>query len=301
MSALPAESQEFVERRIKSADGLSIYVRDYAALAPETGVPVFCLHGLTRNSKDFDVVAPRIAALGRRTLAWDTRGRGLSDRDSEPARYNPAIYVQDALATLDQLSIEKAVFVGTSMGGLITMVLSAMAPQRIAASVLNDIGPEIDPTGLARIAGYVGNRKPVTNWDEAAEAIKGINGVAFPDKLNDHAFWLRFAHNTFRQQPDGSFAADYDPAIADAFKTPEGQEPAPQPDLKPLFAALSAAGPVLVVRGGISDLLSPAGVATMKGLNPKLETVDVPRVGHAPTLEEPEAWNAIVSFLAKVA
>lgn len=299
MSALVEDArEEFVARTIKTADGLSLYVRDYPAQAPETGLPVFCLHGLTRNSKDFDVVAPRIAALGRRTLAWDTRGRGQSERDPEPARYNPAIYVQDALGVLSEFGIEKAVFLGTSMGGLITMVLAAMAPQRIAAAILNDIGPEIDPAGIARIAGFVGKGGPVRTWVEAADAIKAINGHAFPDKLDDAAFWMRFGRNTYRQTADGSFEADYDPAIANAFQQPEGA--APPPDMKPLFQALAAAGPVLVVRGALSDLLSAAGVETMRGLKSDLEVVEVPNVGHAPTLEEPVAWDALVDFLARV-
>ncbi|MGE3143909.1 MAG: alpha/beta fold hydrolase [Hyphomonadaceae bacterium] len=291
-----AAAPEFEERRIRSADGLSLYVRDYPPVAPMTGAPVFCLHGLTRNSKDFSLVAPRIAALGRRTLAWDTRGRGQSERDPEPQRYNPAIYVQDALRVLDELAIERAVFIGTSMGGIITMVLAAMAPQRVAGAILNDIGAEIDPAGLRRIAQYVGKTGAVTSWEEAANACKRVNGVAFPDA--DDAFWMRFAHNTFRARPDGAFEPDYDPAIAASIQPPVSDQPAQE--LKPYFQALAQAAPVMVVRGALSDLLSPAGVAGMREIDPDLVVAEAPRVGHAPMLEEAEAWDAMLDFLARL-
>jgi pimeloyl-ACP methyl ester carboxylesterase len=297
-------AERFAERTVRTPDGLSLKVRDYPAAEPATGLPVFCLHGLTRNSKDFEVVAPRIAALGRRTIAWDTRGRGRSDRDPEPARYNAAIYAQDAVATLDEMAIDRAVFIGTSMGGLIMMALAAMAPQRIAASVLNDVGPEIDPAGLARIGSYVGKAGKAETWEAAAAVLRGINEVAFPNE--DSSFWMRFARRTFRQNPDGSLEPDYDPAIAQAFQPPpppaEGApaSAAPAPDLRPFFQALAAAGPMLVVRGAASDILSPAGLATMRELKPDLDVIEVAGIGHAPTLEEPAAWDGLINFLARV-
>ncbi|MBI1188470.1 MAG: alpha/beta fold hydrolase [Alphaproteobacteria bacterium] len=280
---------------MKSADGLSLYVRDYAPVAPETGLPVFCLHGLTRNAADFELVAPRIAALGRRTLAWDTRGRGRSDRDPEPARYNGAIYAQDVIRVLDELGVERCVFLGTSMGALITMILTTLAPQRIAAAILNDLGPVIDPSGLARIAGYVGKTGAVSSWEGAAAAVRAVNGDAFPDA--DDAFWTRFARRTFRETDRGVLEPDYDPAIANALAAPG--EGAPAPDLSPLFKALAAA-PILVIRGATSDILSAEGVAAMRALKSDVVVVEVPRIGHAPTLEEPEAFDAIVDFLAAV-
>jgi pimeloyl-ACP methyl ester carboxylesterase len=150
----------FEERIIGTVDGLALYARDYAPLLPETGLPVICLHGLTRNSRDFEVVAPRIAALGRRVVAPDMRGRGKSANDPDPAHYVPAVYAQDVLALMDRFEMPKAVFVGTSMGGLITMMLATVAPDRIAASVLNDVGPRLDAQGLARIASSPGRRTP---------------------------------------------------------------------------------------------------------------------------------------------
>lgn len=295
-SGAPIAIGGFEERIVETVDGLTIYARDYPPLLPETGLPVICLHGLTRNSRDFEVVAPRIAALGRRVIAADMRGRGKSANDPDPAHYVPAVYAQDVLALMDKLGVAKAVFVGTSMGGLITMVLAALAPDRIAASVLNDVGPRLNMSGLARISAYVGRTQPVDSWAEAAEAVRATQGSAFPERTDDEAFWQMFARRTFRARDDGRLEFDYDPLIALAFA--DFDEDAPPPDLTPLFSAL-AQKPLLSVRGGLSDLLADDVVALMRELKPDLETVTVDNIGHAPTLEEPEAWDALLDFLAK--
>jgi pimeloyl-ACP methyl ester carboxylesterase len=287
----------FEERIVATVDGLAIYARDYPPLLPETGLPVICLHGLTRNSRDFEVIAPRIAALGRRVIAPDMRGRGKSANDPDPAHYVPAVYAQDVLKVMDALEIPKAVFIGTSMGGLIMMVLGALAPDRIAASVLNDVGPQLSPAGLSRIATYVGRSQPVEGWEAAAEMVRSRYGGAFPGREDDDALWAAYAKRTFRQRDDGMLETDYDPHIALAFADYDADAPAP--DLSPFFTAL-AAKPMLSVRGGISDILVEAGVAHMRALNPNLETATVENVGHAPLLDEPDAWDAILDFLAKV-
>lgn len=287
----------FEERVVATVDGLALYARDYAPLAPETGAPVICLHGLTRNSRDFEVIAPRIAALGRRVLAPDMRGRGKSANDPDPAHYVPAVYAQDVLALMDRLAIPRAVFIGTSMGGLIAMMLATSAPDRIAACVLNDVGPRLDAAGLSRIAGYVGHVQPAPDWNAAAEAVRTTNGAAFPNRLDDGDFWLAFARRTFRMREDGQLELDYDPHIALAFADFDAD--APPPDLTPLFAAL-AQKPLLSLRGELSDLLSQEVVDEMRALKPDLESVTVPGVGHAPMLDEPEAWDAVLDFLAKI-
>lgn len=278
-------------RFFEVSDGLKLFVRDLPAQGPEIGPPVLCLHGLTRNGRDFEAILPRIAAGGRRALALDVRGRGRSDYDPKPERYQPPTYVGDVLQLLDVFEIPRAAFVGTSMGGLITMILAAMAPQRIERAVLNDIGPKLEPAGLARIAGYVGTGEPVKTWDEAAAKIKAINGAAFPDA--DDAFFAAMARRTFREK-EGAVALDYDPDISAPFRQPGGAAPA---DLWPLFDALKPI-PLLVVRGAISDLFSAETVAEMKARKPDMESVEVARVGHAPMLDEPEAWAAISRFLA---
>ena len=287
----------FEERIIATVDGLALYARDYPPLAPETGLPVICLHGLTRNSRDFEVVAPRIAALGRRVIVPDMRGRGKSANDPDPAHYVPIVYAQDVLKLMDAMGVAKAVFVGTSMGGLITMVIAATAPERIAASVLNDVGPRLNTPGLSRIANYVGHVQPVGSWAEAAEAIRATNNAAFPERVDDEAFWAAFAQRTFRAREDGQLELDYDPHIALAFADFDAD--APPADLMPYFEALAKA-PVLSVRGAVSDILTEAGVADMRAASANVEAVSVEGVGHAPMLDEPDAWDAVLDFLARV-
>jgi len=287
----------FEERVIATVDGLRLYARDYAPLLPETGLPVICLHGLTRNARDFEVIAPRIAALGRRVIAADMRGRGNSANDPDPAHYVPAVYAQDVLKLMDTLEIPRAVFVGTSMGGLITMVLATIAPDRIAGSILNDVGPRLSTTGLGRIASYVGRAQAVESWAAAAETVRAINGSAYPERADDDAFWMSFARRTFRERDDGKLEADYDPHIALAFA--DFDEYATPPDLTPLFQVL-AAKPMLAVRGGISDILTADALTYMRTVKSDLDSVTIENVGHAPALDEPDAWDAILDFLAKV-
>ena len=286
----------FEERIVATVDGLALYARDYAPLAPVTGLPVICLHGLTRNSRDFEIIAPRIAALGRRVVAPDMRGRGKSANDPDPAHYVPTVYAQDVVSLLDKLEIPQAVFIGTSMGGIITMVVGMTAPGRVAATVLNDVGPKLETDGLKRIASYVGRVRPLPSWDEAVSTAKEIAGAAYPHRDDDRDFWLAFAHRTFRQLDDGQVQADYDPHIALAFADIEHAPPA---DLTPLFQGL-VQKPMLSIRGGLSDILTPDVVAQMRTMKPDLVAVEIPDIGHAPMLDEPGAWDALLDFLASV-
>ncbi|RZJ41215.1 MAG: alpha/beta fold hydrolase, partial [Brevundimonas sp.] len=173
-------SQSFVDRRWNSADDLSLYARDYAPSGGQAKLPVIAIHGLTRNCRDFEVIAPLIAQSGRRVLAIDVRGRGLSDEARDPMTYQPAQYAQDVLALMQQAGIERAVFLGTSMGGLITMALAAIRSKVIAAAIINDVGPEVAREGLMRIAAYSGQPVDTPTWADAAAYAKRINAVAFP-------------------------------------------------------------------------------------------------------------------------
>lgn len=283
----------FDEHRIATGDGIRVYARDYLCEGA-LKLPVVCLHGLTRNSADFEAVAPMIAGLGRRVVAIDARGRGKSDNDPEPARYRPDTYVADTLRVMDTLNVPCAVFLGTSMGGIMTMIAASAAPARVAAAILNDIGPLLDPRGIARIASYVGKSGPVASWYDMTAAVRAIGETAFPGR--DDEFWTTFARRIAREREDGQIEFAYDPLIAQAFAAPPAEPP---PSLIPHFEAL-AQMPVLLVRGALSDLLSPEGVATMRRIKPDLELVEVADVGHAPTLEEPQAWDAIAAFLARV-
>jgi pimeloyl-ACP methyl ester carboxylesterase len=285
----------YQERLIAVPDGLNIFVRDYAPVGASRGLPVVCLHGLTRNSADFEGVAPRIAALGRRVLVFDVRGRGRSDRDPKPERYAAPVYSADVVHAMGVLGVEQAVFVGTSMGGLITMLTAVTAPGRIAAAVLNDIGPVVETSGVSRIATYVGKTPPQASWAALTALVKGTQAAMFPDA--DDRFWEMMTRRVGRALPDGRVEFDYDPAIANAFAAAPADAPAP--DLKPLFQMLATV-PILVVHGAQSDILRPEGIAAMKAIKPDLDVVDVPRIGHAPTLEEPEAWEAMARFFARV-
>jgi pimeloyl-ACP methyl ester carboxylesterase len=293
MLTTQAPAAEGQGQLIQSADGVPLYVHVWEPTLPVTGLPVVCLHGLTRNSSDFELVGPRIAALGRKAIAIDARGRGRSGRAADPSHYTPVVYVQDVLTVLDKLGIGRAVFLGTSMGGIMTMVAAASAPQRVAAAVLNDVGPVLEAAGYRRIGAYVGKAMEFADAATAREAIKAQQSPAYPDR--DDAFWTTFARRVTRTNGDGSVSLAYDPAIAAPFQGGE----APAPDLTQLFEAL-AKMPVLVVRGALSDLLSAEGVELMRLVKPDLEAAVVRNVGHAPTLEESESWLPIVDFLAGV-
>ncbi|MGE5563549.1 MAG: alpha/beta fold hydrolase [Bacillota bacterium] len=272
------------------ADGLRLHYRDYPGTAGKP--PLLCLHGLTRNSRDFAELAERYSPRWP-VIALDFRGRGQSDYDPLPSRYNPLTYASDVIQLLDQLMIERAVFVGTSLGGLVTMTMAAMAPQRIAASILNDVGPELTGAGLDRIRSYVGKDVRFPSWDEAAEAI-AANNKHLPESYS-HADWMKMARRVCREE-DGEIRFDYDMAIAQPFET---QGPVPKIDLWPLFKALGQK-PLLVVRGEHSDLLSADALHKMEAAVPDMKSVTVPGVGHAPMLDEPEAVAAIDRFLGSL-
>jgi pimeloyl-ACP methyl ester carboxylesterase len=289
-------AEAFQDRFWTAPDGLRLHARDYAAASGPARAPVVCLHGLTRNARDFEALAPHIAAKGRRVLALDVRGRGRSAWDPQPVRYVPAVYAADVLALLDALAISKAVFVGTSMGGLITMVLGAFRPAAVAGAVINDVGPELAPEGVARILGFAGKGDPIQTWADAAAYARRVNVMAFPRYAP--ADWDAFALRLFVEK-DGKPVLDYDPAIAKAFAPPPpapGQDAPPAPDLWPLFKGL-AGRPLLTLRGGLSDLLSPDILGRMREAVPQMAVAEVPGVGHAPMLDEPEALSAIDALL----
>lgn len=283
---------EYRDIHYTSTDGLTLYARDYPGPGPEAPA-VLCMHGLTRNSADFAGLAERLA--GRyRVVSVDQRGRGRSDYDPQPARYEPRTYVADMFTLLDHLGLERVAIIGTSMGGLMGMMMGATRPERFPAMVINDIGPEIDPAGLARIKSYAGKSPPVRNWEEAVAQTREINGREFPDF--DDRRWLAFARALYRER-DGVPVLAYDPAIATPIASSE--ETAIPQDLWPLFEALPM--PVLVLRGAHSDILAPECARRMAETGRDCRVVEVPNRGHAPTLEEAPAVEAIEDFLARSA
>jgi len=288
----------FIDLFWTSGEGLPLHARDYAPIGDVRGLPVICIHGLTRNARDFEDLAPLIAAKGRRVLAVDVRGRGLSAWDPQPLNYHPGTYAGDIVALLAATGIERAVFVGTSMGGLITLVLASFKPEAIAAAVLNDVGPELSPVGLARIAAYAGGASRFETWPEAIDYARRINQAAFP--VYGDADWDRFARRFFDAK-DGGFVLACDPDISAPIKAAAAANKdgasALAPDMYPLFRALTKGRPVLLVRGGISDLVEPPIVERMCAAAPDMAVVEVPGVGHAPMLTEPQAWAAIADLL----
>ncbi|MCW5723634.1 MAG: alpha/beta hydrolase [Maricaulaceae bacterium] len=286
---------EFQALHFKAPDGLALYARRYDPPSPSGKAPVVCLHGLTRNSKDFEDVAPAIAAQGRMVIVPDVRGRGRSARDPNPGNYNPGVYAGDLAALRAHLDLGSFIAIGTSMGGLISMAFNAANPGALAGLVLNDIGPVIEEAGLERIRSYVGGGGPFATWTDAIAAVQANNSDAFPG-VTDAGFWLAFARRQCVQGEDGLIRFDYDPAIATALRDNPGQ---PAPDLWPLFEALEKL-PVLVVRGALSDILSAGTVEAMHARNAGLKDVTVPGVGHAPMLTEPEALDALTGFLESV-
>ena len=287
---------QFVERRWKSADGLDLSARDYAAVGGQAKLPVIAIHGLTRNAADFEIIAPQIALAGRRVLAVDVRGRGRSDRATDPMTYQPATYAQDVLALLSGLGIERAVFMGTSMGGLITMAIAAIRSKVVAGAILNDIGPEVSPVGLGRIASYAGQQVEIHSWADAAAHARRLNEIAFPHYTD--ADWDAFSRRTFRIGTEGTPVPDYDPDIAVPIRAAGAK--ALVPNLWPMFGRLTRGRQVLLIRGETSDLLSPEIVAKMRKRAPKMDYVEVPGVGHAPMLDEPAVKEALFPFLSEL-
>ncbi len=280
-----------------SADGLRLHARDYQGDSAATGaMPIICLPGLTRNARDFEELAPWIAATaGRRVIAVDWRGRGESGYARDALTYAPLSYVQDVVALLDHAQINRCAMIGTSLGGLVAMLLAAALPERFAGAVLNDVGPVLAEEGLERIRTGIGQSSPQRTWMHAAQAVASSFASIYPDwQLED---WLRFAKRTHRLTPEGRIVADYDGNIAQVLKMSATGNSAPS--MWPAFDRLAGSGPVLILRGALSDVLraDDAGVMRSRG-GPATTLVEVPGVGHAPTLDEEAARGAIAQWLA---
>jgi pimeloyl-ACP methyl ester carboxylesterase len=279
------------DRYFASADGLRLYYRDYPAATPGR-LPVLCLPGLTRNCRDFESTAVRLQHT-RRVLSADLRGRGCSQYDPNVMNYHPGTYVGDLARLLADAGVERVILFGTSLGGILSMLIAATTPQVPAAVILNDIGPEVAQEGLQRIASYVGRHGPVRNWQEAAEQMRAMYGVAMPDASD--ADWLAFARRSY-SEVDGVPRLDVDAGVGEAVRAaPAGAAP----DLWPVFAALRPL-PTLAIRGGLSDVLSAATFDRMAREKPDLERLTVSRRGHPPLLDEPECVAAIDDFLARL-
>jgi pimeloyl-ACP methyl ester carboxylesterase len=277
---------------VSAQDGLRLHVRDYGA-PRSRGLPVVCLPGLARTAADFECLALALSGAGeRRVFALDYRGRGKSDYDRKPENYNLQVELADVLAVLTALGIGQAVFIGTSRGGILTMMLAVARPTAVAGCVLNDIGPVIELEGLMRIKGYVGKLPQPASFREAADTLRRRFGSHFPKW--DDADWLAFAHRTFKEEA-GRIVPDYDPALATILAGVSPERPLP-----PLWKEFDALAhtPVMVVRGTNSDILSAATVQAMHDRRRSLEVVEVADEGHAPRLSDAATAGRIAAFVA---
>jgi len=277
-----------------SNDGLRLHYRDY----PGDGAPILCIPGLTRNARDFAAVADRLAGRHRMILV-ELRGRGESAYAKDPMTYVPLTYLQDLQALLDHLALDRFILFGTSLGGILSMLVAAtragqQSGGQVAGVLLNDVGPTLDSAGLARIRTYVGKSTSYPTWLHAARSLSESQAVAYPDYRLEE--WLEMAKRLCRLTPAGRIVFDYDMAIAEPFKMPGGEAGV---DLWPALGALKPI-PGLLLRGELSDILSAATADRMAAELPLLERVDLPRIGHAPTLFEPESEAAIDRLLARI-
>ena len=279
---------EWTDRYWNSADGVKLHYRDHDG--DRERPPILCIPGLTRNARDFEPVADRFAGDWR-VISIDLRGCGGSAFDPDPANYRPMVYVADIMKLLDQLGIADAVFVGTSLGGLCTMALALGDRERIAGALLNDIGPVVDTAGIDRIAGYVGKDVRFAGWDDAVDRMSARSHDVYPDYTRGE--WERFVRRLAREDGD-AVVFDYDMRIADNFESATSA-----PDMWPMYQALGGR-PVTILRGELSDLLAVDVAERMAGAIGDVELVTVPRVGHAPTFDEPESIAALERLLERV-
>ncbi len=290
-------SAEFREVTFDAPDGLKLYARVYGPRQDTGALPMVCLPGLTRNSRDFHELALLLAqnpSTPRTVVTFDYRGRGLSAYDPDWSHYNIRVEAQDVIAGLDFLGIERAVFLGTSRGGFIIHILAATAPQRVAGVIFNDIGPEITAEGLRQIIQYLRNSRNPRTWDEAVERLRSVHGPAFPALTE--ADWMRFARAIYRRQR-GTIRPDYDQNLLKTFEGIDFTKKLPAMwEQFDLFNELA----LLVIRGENTALLAQSTVDEMARRHPALQVINVPGQGHAPLLETGHLPELIAAFAAGI-
>lgn len=289
ISASTADLPEKRDIYYHSQDGLRLYAADYGPVdAPLT---VLCMHGLTRNHKDFEPLISRLH-LPYRFISVDVRGRGASDRDPNRA-YAPDVYAGDMITLLNKIGVRRAALIGTSMGGLMAMIMAQAARDRVLGIVLNDVGPAVNAAGLKRIAGYTSSVQSFPDWHSAANAIRESQRALFPDY--GEADWMAFARQTCRETEEGEIAFDYDPAITENMDV-SGPTWRVNFMMWRLFGRMKNI-PLLTIRGEHSDILTAVTATRMCRRHKTCRLVNVSNRGHAPMLSEPEAVSAIADFL----
>jgi len=288
-----AEDTGFTSLFVTAPDGLRLHVRRYGEGAARR-LPIVCLPGLTRNGSDFHELAvslTRDSAEPRLVVTIDSRGRGRSDHDRNPENYSFPVELADVLAVVTALDIGRAIFLGTSRGGILAMLLGAARPGALAGVILNDIGPVLDAKGLMRIKGYVGKMPTPRSFTEGAEILRRLGDAQFTAMTP--AQWLMQARRTWTQTDKG-LVLDYDPNISKTLETVDAERPLP-----PIWGAFDSLArvPLMVVRGANSDILSAATVDAMRARRLDIDVVDVPDQGHAPLLAEPGVIARIGAFV----
>lgn len=282
---------DYTDNYFTNTDGLRQYYRDYNSAGADAPI-VLCMPGLTRNSKDYEGVAVHLADSCR-VICIENRGRGNSEWDPDPSRYRPDVYVADVMALLKELGISQVVAFGTSLGGLMTIMMAAMHPGTLTGAIINDIGPEVDPKGIERIKSYVGKGTPPKDWPQAIGAVKFANARVYPKFTEEE--WEWFTRKLY-DEVDGRLMAQYDPAISKNFEETDDQS---APDLWPVFDMLKSV-PTVVLRGELSDILSAETLEKMALRHPDLTPVTVPDKGHVPLMIEPECLQAIDTLIARL-
>jgi pimeloyl-ACP methyl ester carboxylesterase len=282
-------------RFFTAPDGLHLHALLYGEeAAAEQETPIVCLPGLTRPARDFVVLAQHLyAQTPRRIVSLDYRGRGGSDWDPDWRRYSLPVEYVDILAVLDQLEVRSAIFIGLSRGGLHAMTLASLLPERVKALVLNDVGPELETQGLAKISAYIGRLPLLRTLEEGIDHYKGSMGGSFPAVPDEH--WRFYVRNSLNETPE-RLRLSYDPQLARMMDNFDPSQPLP--NLWEQFNGL--AGPILALRGEHSDLLSPEVFARMASSHPRCQTHVVPGQGHAPLLLDTPTLNRIGAFVAKI-
>lgn len=289
-------SAQFRDVFCQSADGLKLHAK---VIGPENSplLPVLCLPGLTRTTDDFDDIARAIAtspSAPRKVISVDYRGRGLSDHDPDPAKYAVPVELGDVLAIAASLGISRAIFLGTSRGGLISMAMAAAKPDLLAGVILNDIGPALEMGGLMKIKGYIADPPQRQTWNEAARGLKDLFGTVFPSLTDDE--WMAWARRAFREKAGGGLERTYDLKIS---HTLDGLDPSnPLPQVWELFDAMASI-PLMLIHGALSDLLSVQEVQNMVARRPDIDLVTVADQGHAPLLADKPTMDRIVAFCAR--
>jgi len=288
----PDADTGFVSRFVTAPDGLRLHVRRYGERG--RGLPIVCLPGLTRNGSDFHELATALTADAtqpRLVITIDSRGRGHSDHDRNPENYSFPVELADVLAVITALEIGPAIFLGTSRGGILTMLLGAARPAAIAGVILNDIGPVIETKGLVRIKGYAGKLPAPRNFTEGAEILRRLGDAQFPGLPPES--WLRQAKQTWRQE-NGALVLSYDPKLSKTLESVDVERPLPA--LWPQFDSLARV-PLMIVHGGNSDILTAATIDAMRARRLDIDVLEVPNQGHAPLLAEPEVIARIAAFV----